>query len=138
MVSIGIITATFNEEVTSFMEESAHTYARERTITVRKTIHVPGVLDLPLPAKLLLSQTDIDAVVVLGFVRKGQTDHDQLVAHQSVRALIDLSLYFNKPIGFGIIGPNATLEQARKRAEPYTRRAVETAVMLCSISNTEK
>ena len=133
MACIGIVKAAYNNDVTSRMLDAARARATQKHATIERIAEVPGVLDLPLVAKQLLTSKKIEGVVVLGFVKKGETDHDQLVAHQSVRALVDLSLSLNKPIGFGIIGPNATHEQGLLRAEQYASHAVDTVLALIAL-----
>ncbi len=61
---------------------------------------------------------------------QGETKHDEVVAHQTARKLMDLSVEHRKPVGMGIIGPGANRMQALERAEEYARRAVEAAVKL--------
>lgn len=133
MINIGIVVSNYNNEVTSLMKKVAVNYAKIKGSEVVAILEVPGVLDLPLPTKKLLKKKHIDAIVVLGFAKHGQTDHDQLVTHQSVRALIDLSISFNKPIGFGIIGPRASLLQGKQRAKDYAQHAVDTAIALVRV-----
>jgi 6,7-dimethyl-8-ribityllumazine synthase len=72
----------------------------------------------------------VDAVVVLGTVIQGETRHDEVVAHQAARKLLDLGVQYGKPVTLGVIGPGASRIQALERAEEYARRAVEAAVKL--------
>ncbi|WP_420806571.1 6,7-dimethyl-8-ribityllumazine synthase [Ignicoccus islandicus] len=111
------------------MKEKAVSHAQFLGVDF-EVVYVPGVFETPLATKVLLERDDIDAVAVIGAVIKGETDHDQVVAHQAARKLLDLSLEYNKPVALGIIGPNATREQATERIEEYARRAVEAAVKM--------
>ena len=67
--------------------------------------------------KLLFDRADIDAVVTLGAVIEGETDHDQVVMNQAARKLTDLSVEYGKPLGLGISGPGETRLQAQDRIE---------------------
>ena len=58
---------------------------------------------------------------------KGETKHDEVIVFTVASKLSDLSLYFKKPIGFGIIGPDVTYDQAKERAKEYAERAVDAA-----------
>jgi 6,7-dimethyl-8-ribityllumazine synthase len=50
---------------------------------------------------------------------------------QSVtRAIIELQIKHNKPIGLGIIGPGAELEHIEPRLEPYARAAVGAVIAM--------
>jgi len=44
-----------------------------------------------------------------------------------------LSIKYNKPIGFGVIGPRVTWEQAKARAEEYAERAIKAAVEMLKV-----
>jgi len=50
------------------------------------------------------------------------------------KKLMDLSLQYNKPLGFGIIGPRVTWQQAEKRALEYSKRAVKAALEMVKVS----
>lgn len=127
---LGIVVSEFNMDVTMIMEAKARDHARHLGAEVVKVVRVPGAYDTPLAVKALLERGDVDAVAVLGAVIKGETDHDEVVAHQAARKLMDLSLEYGKPVTLGIIGPGASRMQALERAEEYARRAVEAAVKM--------
>lgn len=114
---IGMVAAEFNYDVTMLMMERAKAEADFLGVTITKTIMVPGVFEIPLAVKNMLEKDDVDAVITLGAVIKGETDHDQIVISQASRLVADLALKFNKPVGFGITGPNMTQLQAVDRIE---------------------
>jgi 6,7-dimethyl-8-ribityllumazine synthase len=78
----------------------------------------------------LLKKKDIDAVVTLGAVIKGETDHDEIVASNVARLIADLSLRYGKPVSLGITGPNMTVNQAMERVELVPTRAVDAAIKM--------
>jgi 6,7-dimethyl-8-ribityllumazine synthase len=84
---------------------------------------------MPLAIRKLLKDSKIDAVVTIGCVIEGATDHDQVVVQHAARKIIDLSLEFDKPVALGISGPGMTRLEAEDRIE-YGRRAVESAVKM--------
>ncbi|MEM1661738.1 MAG: 6,7-dimethyl-8-ribityllumazine synthase [Desulfurococcaceae archaeon] len=125
MVRIGIVLSEFNYDISYLMLQKALEHAKFLGLQVSIVIKVPGVLETPLATRELLLKSDVDGVVVLGAVLKGETKHDEVVAHQAIRKLVDLSVEFGKPVGVGVIGPGATRSQALERIEEYSRRAVE-------------
>ncbi len=127
-IRIALVVAEFNYDITSMMQNKALSHAEFLGVKVTYVVKTPGSYDAPLPVKSLLERDDVDAVVVLGAIIKGETKHDELVAHQVARKLMDLSLEYGKPVALGIIGPGATRLQAMERIEEYARRAVEAAV----------
>jgi 6,7-dimethyl-8-ribityllumazine synthase len=79
--------------------------------------------------KKLLRRKDVDAVVIVGTVIKGDTEHDEIVAQAAARAAADLALQFDKPVALGMTGPGMTREQALDRID-NARNAVEAAVRM--------
>ena len=132
-MKIGIIIADFNKEITSRMEKKALETVEELKADIIKKIHVPGTFEIPIALKRLLGNKGIEGVVCLGAVVKGDTWHDVIVAENAARKIMDLSLEHNKPVGFGIIGPRVSWQQAEKRAEEYAERAVKAVYELLKI-----
>ena len=114
---IGLVAAEFNYEITSLMVARAKAQAEFLDVEITKTIMVPGVFEVPLAAKKLVSDPEIDAVITLGAVIEGETEHDEVVMGQASRKVMDLSLEYNKPVAFGLTGPGMTELQAMDRIE---------------------
>ncbi len=129
-VRIGIVVSEFNYDITYIMLQKAISHARFLGADIRYVVKAPGIYDAPIIAHELARRDDVDAVVVLGAVIQGETKHDEVVANQAARKLLDISLQVGKPVTLGVIGPGATRLQALERAEEYARRAVEAAVKL--------
>lgn len=66
-------------------------------------VTVPGALEIPAAIAILLDSTPYDAVVALGCVIRGETGHYDIVAGESARALMDLSVARRLPLGNGIL-----------------------------------
>jgi len=84
---------------------------------VATTIHVPGAFDTALAVKKLLEEKEIEAVVTLGTVIEGDTDHDSVVAQHAARKIMDLSVEFNKPVSLGISGPKISRAESIERID---------------------
>ena len=81
---------------------------------------VPGALEIPAAIAILMDAGrkaggPYDAAVALGCVIRGETGHYDIVAGESVRALMDLSVAEHLPLGNGILTVE-TMEQALARA----------------------
>jgi 6,7-dimethyl-8-ribityllumazine synthase len=83
-------------------------------------VWVPGAFELPLVARALAQRSDVDAVLCLGLILKGETEHDRYVADGVVQGVVQAGLEAEKPVLFGVL-TCATLEQARARALPPER-----------------
>ncbi|MFA6679667.1 MAG: 6,7-dimethyl-8-ribityllumazine synthase [Candidatus Methanomethylophilaceae archaeon] len=126
---IGMVAAEFNFDVTSMMIERARAEADFLGVEITRTIMVPGVFDMPLAIKHLITDEKIDAVITLGAVIKGETKHDEVIIAQAARKIADMSLEYDKPVAFGITGPDMTQLQAVDRIEKG-RDAVDTVVKM--------
>ena len=79
---------------------------------------------MPLIIDKLLQKSDIDAVVTLGAVIKGQTKHDEVIANSTARNIAKLSIKHQKPVSLGISGPGMAVRQAYARIRPVSENAV--------------
>jgi len=86
-------------------------------------VTVPGALEIPAAIAIALDaaasqRTPYDGVVALGCVIRGETGHYDIVAGESARALIDLSVSRKIPLGNGILTVE-TEAQATARANRH-------------------
>lgn len=114
-MKIAFVTAEFNSEVTFPMEDRARRHAESLGVEVARAVRVPGVYDMGPVVKALLARKEIAGVVMIGAVIKGQTNHDELIAHAIAQAGVRLSIEFGKPVGLAITGPGMTDAQAVAR-----------------------
>lgn len=120
----------FNDKVTSRMVEVALEKAKSLKLNVIFTCRVPGVFDMPLIIDRLLEKKEVDGVVTLGAVIKGQTKHDELIANATATRITKLSLKYQKPVSLGITGPGMGERQAYARIRPVSERAVEAVLKI--------
>ena len=116
--------AEFNQKITSRMYDVALETAKKLNLDVIHTSNVPGIFDMPLVIDKLLQRSDVDAVVTLGAVIKGQTKHDEVIAHSTARNIAKLSVKHQKPVSLGISGPGMQVRQAYARIRPVSENAV--------------
>ncbi|MDN5845042.1 MAG: 6,7-dimethyl-8-ribityllumazine synthase [Candidatus Nitrosocosmicus sp.] len=134
-VRIGIVVSEFNNEITFAMLSEAKKYAMEFSSKITYVCFVPGVFDMPIVVQEILKKKDVDAVVTLGAIIKGDTSHDRLIANITAKLLGELSLKYNKPISLGITGPDMTFKQAELRIIPTSHHAVYTAIEMAKRLN---
>ena len=113
----GIVSSRFNHMLVDRLVEGAidcivrHGGSEESIFHVK----VPGSWEIPVAAGELARREDIDAVIALGVLIRGQTPHFDYIAAEVSKGLANISLELRKPITFGIITAD-TLEQAVERA----------------------
>lgn len=130
MLNIAIVVSEFNEEITSRMLAVAQEKAASMKLKISYTCMVPGAYDMPIVVNTLLEKKDVDAVVTLGAIIKGQTKHDEVISHSAAKSLTDLSLKHQKPVSLGISGPGMQEKHAFARIRPVAERAVEAVVKI--------
>lgn len=128
-VKLGFVVSEFNRDITYMMEVEGREHASFLGAEVTECMYVPGAYDMPLAIKKMLKKESVDAVVTIGCVIEGATQHDEIVVQHAARKIIDLSLEFEKPVSLGISGPGMTRMEATERID-YARRAVESAVKM--------
>ena len=129
-MNIAIVFSEFNEEVTSRMLAIAKEKTELLKLKITHECMVPGAYDMPIIVDSLLNKKDVDAVVTLGAIIKGQTKHDEVISHAAAQALVDLSLKYKKPVSLGISGPGMQKRHAYARIRPVAERAVEAVVKI--------
>jgi 6,7-dimethyl-8-ribityllumazine synthase len=128
-IRIGAVVSDFNQDVTNVMLQRAVEHAQFLGAEIKMIIHVPGVFDMPLAMKALVSRKDIDGAVALGAVIEGETRHDEIIMQQASRKILDIAVDAGKPIGLGISGHGMNRLQALDRVD-NAKQAVESVVKL--------
>ncbi|MDJ1430772.1 6,7-dimethyl-8-ribityllumazine synthase [Halostagnicola sp. A-GB9-2] len=129
MTTLGVVVAEFNRPITEQMEREALETARAAGAEVARTVQVPGVYDAPLAADRLARREAVDAVVVIGAVITGDTDHDQVITDATAQRLSDVGLERDTPVTLGVTGPGMSAAEARERVE-NAAKAVDGALDL--------
>jgi 6,7-dimethyl-8-ribityllumazine synthase len=129
-LNIAIVISEFNEEVTSRMLSVAEEKAKKMRLKINYTCNVPGAYDMPIVIDALLQKKDVDGVVTLGAIIKGQTKHDEVIAYSTANALSVLSIKYQKPVSLGITGPGMQERHAYARIRPVAERSVESVVKI--------
>jgi 6,7-dimethyl-8-ribityllumazine synthase len=116
---VGIVAARFHEDLTGAMVDSAEKEllacgVEEDDVIV---VWVPGSFELPIVARRMAASGEIDAVICIGLVLRGETDHDRWVTEGAVQGIVQASLETDVPIHLGVL-TCTTMEQARARALP--------------------
>jgi 6,7-dimethyl-8-ribityllumazine synthase len=82
---------------------------------------VPGAFELPLAAKYAAESGRYDAIVALGAVIRGETDHYDYVCGEAARGVQQVQLATGVPVGFGVLTVDS-MEQALARVHGGAKR----------------
>ncbi len=147
-LKIAIVVSRFNSNITEKLLEGALDAwsrcggdAAAAAGSTPSISYVPGAFELPLVAQALARSGKFDAIVCLGCVIRGDTDHYDYVCSQTAAGLMRVGLDCDLPVIFGVLTTD-TLEQALERAggevgnkgEDAVLAALETASLLKKIN----
>lgn len=136
----GIVTAQWNAEITGALYNAAILLLEKQGVKAENIIEVtvPGSFELTSGADILLTKKDIDAVICLGCVIKGETPHFDFICNAVANGVSQVSIKHNKPVVFGVLTTN-TLEQAQERSGGKHgnkgEEAAVTALLMADLQN---
>jgi len=122
-----IVASNYYEEViknlingsTNFLNESGCEY---------DIINAPGCFEIPFLIKKNIN--NYLGFIALGCIIRGETYHFELMANECARKIMDLSVDYDRPIGFGILTCD-TFEQAIFRSDPLRKNKGKEAASAC-------
>ncbi|MFD1485922.1 6,7-dimethyl-8-ribityllumazine synthase [Lacticaseibacillus baoqingensis] len=114
---IGIVVAQFNDLITQKLLAGAQAALQRSGVSAADitTWWVPGAFELPRAAKQMGASANVDGIIALGAVIRGETSHYDYVCSETARGLAQVSLEGPVPVMFGVLTTD-TLEQAINRA----------------------
>jgi 6,7-dimethyl-8-ribityllumazine synthase len=137
-VRVALACGRFNGGVTTRLIEGALAVLAERGVD-RSDITIawaPGAFELPLVARGFALGEQVDVVITLGAVIRGDTGHYDVVAGECARGVQDVQLSTGVPVVFGVLTTN-TVEQALERSLPDAtnkgRESAETALEMVNL-----
>ena len=143
-LKVGIVAARFNDFITlrllrGCLEELWKCGVRRSDVMV---VWVPGAWEIPVVALRLASKKNIDAVICLGAVIRGETAHFDIVARGACDGIQHVALKTGKPAVLGVLTTENT-KQAYKRSDDKTknnkgREAARVAIAMVHILSTAK
>ena len=113
-----IVISKFNDFITKrlldgCLKELVRCGVEDKDVTVA---WVPGAFEIPVAASKLAKKKNVDAVICLGAVIRGETKHFDLVAERTAQGIMQVSLMTSKPVIFGVLAAD-TVDLAYRRSE---------------------
>jgi len=138
-INIAIVVSVFNSKVTEKLLEGALSFLMESGIEKDHThvVKVPGAIEIPLTAKLLAQSKKYQAIICLGAVIRGETNHYEYVCQQVSFGCQQVMMDFSIPVIFGILTTkNMKQAQDRSRQSKHNkgREAAQAAVKMVKIT----
>jgi 6,7-dimethyl-8-ribityllumazine synthase len=113
--------ARFYEDLAARLELSARAALQEAGMEAIDVFNVPGAFELPLAAKYAAESGRYVAVVCLGAVIRGETDHYDYVCGEAARGISQVQLATGVPCGFGVLTVD-DMDQALARVQGGAKR----------------
>ena len=116
-LKVGIVVSRFNDDVTDSALEGALEELRLWKVAAKniRVVRVPGSFEIPYGCLQLIKRWKPDAVIAIGCIIKGETEHDRYIASAVSQGIARLSLDHAVPISFGVLTTN-NLKQAYARS----------------------
>ena len=134
---VALVIATFYEDLAAKLEDGAREALDEAGFNEVDKFEVPGAFELPLIARYAADTGRYAAIIALGAVIRGETDHYDYVCGEAARGLAQVQLLSGIPIGFGLLTVD-NMDQALARVKGGNKRdsaahAVEAALASLTI-----
>jgi 6,7-dimethyl-8-ribityllumazine synthase len=118
---VALCVATFYPELAEKLERGARAALERAGVGGVERFEVPGAFELPLIARYAAECGRFQAVVCLGAVIRGETDHYEFVCAEAARGISHVQLSTGVPCGFGVLTVE-TMEQALERVTGGAKR----------------
>ena len=132
---IAILTAKWNWEITGKLMEGAEHYLASCGNIQLVEKFVPGAFELTIGAQKLAELSDIDAVIALGCIVKGDTPHFDYICQAVAQGITQVSIKYNKPIAFGVLTTHTLLQAEERAGGKYGNKGMEAAASVLQVLN---
>ena len=128
-MAFGIIVAEWNAHITHALYEGCYDTLVKHGAKPENihTLQVPGSFELPAGARILNGRVNADAIICLGCVIKGETNHNEYINQAVAHGLVNLSLATGKPFVFGVLTPNDEQQALDRAGGKHGNKGVEAA-----------
>lgn len=127
---VGIAVGSWNRSITDRLLQGATARCEELAVEQTTVLRVAGALELPVAA-LALARSGCHAVVAIGAVIKGETDHYEIVVRESSSGLTRVSVDTGVPVAHAVLAvtdPADAMDRSGPGSDNKGREAVEAAV----------
>lgn len=117
-LKIAIILPRFNDTIGEKIFQEVQKTLLKRKVK-KQNIHlfrVPGALELPFAAKKIAQSKKFHAIIALGVIIKGDTDHYEHVCRETYRGLMQVNLQEKIPTIFSVLTVK-NIKQAEERIQ---------------------
>ncbi len=130
--TIGIVVSEWNSVITENLLEAAINNLEgfgisRKQITIK---HVPGSFELPIAAKWLIQECNVEGVVCLGCLIQGETRHFDFISHACSIGIMNVGLETDIPVTFGVITADNQQQAIERSGGKHGNKGEEAAESL--------
>lgn len=139
-MGFGVIVAEWNAHITHALYEGCYDTLLKHGAKPENifTVQVPGSFELTAGARILNGQHNVDAVICLGCVIRGETSHDSYINQAVAIGLTNLGLTTGKPHIFGLVTTNDEQQALERAGGKHGNKGVEAAVTAIRMASLKK
>jgi len=126
---LAIVAGRFNDDVTKLLLEGARDELADRGLEPDsvQVVWVPGAFEIPMAAKRLAESGELDAIICLGAVIRGDTPHFEYVADACASGISRVALDTGVPIAFGVLTTDDREQAFARTGGPAGNKGAEAA-----------
>lgn len=133
-----VVTAEWNSHITSPLRDGAVSVLKEAGVPDENIIQVrvPGTVELVYAAsRLMQSEVNADAIIVIGVVIRGDTPHFDYVCQQAAAGLAELNALGETPVIFGVLTVDNEKQALERAGGTLGNKGAEAAVAAIEMGN---
>ena len=126
----GIVVSEWNEQITEGLFQGAYSTLIDCGALPENIVRwkVPGSFELIFGARQMHEKLDVDAVIVMGCVIKGETMHFEFVCEGVTQGMKDLNLLYDVPTIFCVLTDNTLQQSIDRSGGKHGNKGIEAAV----------
>ena len=128
-IKFGIVVSNWNEQITNGLLDGAVRFVKENLGTYENIVimRCPGAFEMPLTCQKVIEAHNVDGVIALGCIIRGDTPHFDFVANGTANGIMQVMLQKNVPIGFGVLTTNTEEQAVMRSLADNTNKGYEAA-----------
>ena len=132
-----IVVARFNHFITDRLLEGCLDSLKRHEVKDEEIsiVRVPGAFEIPLAAKKLSQKEDVDAVICLGAVIRGDTPHFDYVCAEVSKGVANVGLESEKPVIFGVVTTDNVDQAVQRPGVKSGNKGAEAAISAIEMAN---
>ena len=128
-LKVGIVCSDWNSDITNNLFEGAYSTLIDFNVNEKNIVffNVPGSFELVYGAKKM-SKKDVDVVICLGCVIKGETSHFDHICSSVSNGIMSLNIELDIPIIFGVLTDNNKQQSVDRSGGKFGNKGTEAAI----------